>query len=97
VTASLIIRKLASYPRQNSLHTALRESGASSALFSCLSGRKTLICAGVSRVARIRNVDRLDIDDFFEARRHADVYIALLTSWFVGAYVVPANKISIRY
>ena len=27
VTASLIIRKLASYPRQNSLHTALREVG----------------------------------------------------------------------
>ena len=27
VTASLIIRKLASYPRQNSLHTALREIG----------------------------------------------------------------------
>lgn len=26
-TASLIIRKLASYPRQNSLHTALREVG----------------------------------------------------------------------
>ena len=27
VTASLIIRKLASYPRQNSLHAALREVG----------------------------------------------------------------------
>jgi TnpA family transposase len=27
VTASLIIRRLASYPRQNSLHTALREVG----------------------------------------------------------------------
>jgi hypothetical protein len=27
VTASLIIRKLASYPRQNSLHIALREVG----------------------------------------------------------------------
>src|ERR1700679_517732 len=27
VTASLIIRELASYPRQNSLHTALREVG----------------------------------------------------------------------
>jgi TnpA family transposase len=27
VTASLIIRKLASYPGQNSLHTALREVG----------------------------------------------------------------------
>ena len=27
VTASLMIRKLASYPRQNSLHTALREVG----------------------------------------------------------------------
>jgi TnpA family transposase len=39
VTASLIIRKLASYPRQNSLNTALREVGRIElSLSSCWSG-----------------------------------------------------------
>ena len=35
VTASLILRKLASYPRQNSLALAVRESVGSSGLYSC--------------------------------------------------------------
>lgn len=40
VTASLILRKLASYPRQNSLATALRELGGLNALCLLLSGYK---------------------------------------------------------
>ena len=46
VTASLILRKLASYPRQNSLASALREIGRIERPSLPLNGCKVPICAG---------------------------------------------------
>jgi TnpA family transposase len=47
VTASLMLRKLGSYPRQNGLAVALRELGASSARCSSWTGCKASSCAAV--------------------------------------------------
>ena len=48
VTASLMLRKLGSYPRQNGLAVALRELGASSARCSFWIGCKAWSCAAAS-------------------------------------------------
>ena len=51
VTASLILRKLGAYPRQNSLALALREIGRIDARCSRWPGCKIQHCAAASRLA----------------------------------------------
>ena len=48
VTASLMLRKLCSYPRQNGLAVALRDWAASSARCSFWTGYRALNCAAAS-------------------------------------------------